>query len=61
MTGNRDTTLAHPDDGVASVRWAAPVRQDKIRRLYETDARGLTDEALIDDVGLALYLRCQSS
>ena len=42
------------------VKWSLPVRQDKIRRLYETDASGLVDEALIDDVGYALYLRCRS-
>lgn len=43
-----------------TIRWAAPVRRDRIRRLYETDARGLTDEDLIEDVGCALYLRCRS-
>ena len=47
-------------DGIAWVRWARPVRQDKVRRLYETDARGIMDEELIDDVGCALYLRCRS-
>lgn len=47
-------------DGIAEVRWAPPVRQDRLRRLYEADARGITDEALIEDVGLALYLRCRS-
>lgn len=48
------------EDGIAWVRWARPVRPDKVRRLYETDARGITDEALIDDVGCALFLRCRS-
>lgn len=48
------------EDGIAEVRWALPVRQDRLRRLYEADARGITDEALTDDVGLALYLRCRS-
>lgn len=47
-------------DDIALVRWARPVRRDKVRRLYETDARGITDETLIDDVGCALYLRCRS-
>ena len=32
----------------------------KIRRLYETDAMGIVDEELLDDVGLSLCLRCQS-
>lgn len=41
-------------------RWASKVPQHKIRRLYELDAQGLTDETLVDDVGLGLYLRCRS-
>lgn len=41
-------------------RWAPKVPPHKIRRLYELDAQGLTDETLIDDVGLGLYLRCRS-
>jgi hypothetical protein len=41
-------------------RWARRVEQQKIRQLYETDARGITDEELIDDVGYALFARCES-
>jgi ribosomal protein L37AE/L43A len=41
-------------------RWAQRVPQAKIRQLYETDARGLYDEELIDEVGWALYARCRS-
>jgi hypothetical protein len=41
-------------------RWARRVEQQKIRRLYESDARGITDEELIDDVGYALLARCES-
>jgi len=52
-------TAAEQDD-IACVRWAQPVRPDKVGRLYQTDARGITDEALIDDVGCALFLRCRS-
>lgn len=48
------------EDGIGWVRWARPVRQDKLRRLYEADARGIADDALIDDVGCALFLRCRS-
>ncbi len=44
----------------AKIRWAPKVRQDKIWRLYQNDARGILDEALIDDVGLALLDRCRS-
>ncbi len=55
-----DNTRSASENGIAEVRWARPVRPDKIRRLYEADAQGLVDEELIDDVGLALYLRCRS-
>jgi hypothetical protein len=41
-------------------RWAPRVEQEKIRRLYETDARGIVDEELIDDVGYAMLGRCES-
>jgi hypothetical protein len=41
-------------------RWAPRVAQDKIRRLYETDARGTVDDELIDDVGYAMLARCES-
>ena len=40
--------------------WAPRVRRHKIRTLYENDAKGICDEALIDDVGYALLARCQS-
>jgi hypothetical protein len=36
------------------------VRQFKIRRLYDNDAQGIIDEDLIDEVGYALYARCES-
>ncbi len=40
--------------------WAPKVSLGMIRRLYEMDARGLVDEALIDKVGYALLDRCES-
>jgi hypothetical protein len=40
--------------------WAPRVPQRKIRRLYETDAKGIYDDDLIDDVGYALLARCES-
>ncbi len=55
-----DTLAANDTGSTEQIAWARPVRQDKIRRLYEMDARGIADEALIDDVGCALYLRCRS-
>ena len=42
------------------IRWAPKVRPDRVRRLYEQDARGIGDDELIDDVGLRLHARCRS-
>lgn len=42
------------------VRWAPKAPRKKIRRLCHLDAMGALDEALLDDVGLRLALRCQS-
>jgi hypothetical protein len=42
------------------IRWEPRVSQQKIRLLYETDAKGIYDEELIDEVGFALLARCQS-
>ncbi|HLB76658.1 MAG TPA: AAC(3) family N-acetyltransferase, partial [Candidatus Dormibacteraeota bacterium] len=42
------------------VRWAPRLRPEKLRRLYETDARGILDEDLVDEVAYALYSRCES-
>jgi hypothetical protein len=40
--------------------WAPRVRMEKIRRIYQNDARGILDEELLDDVGITLYCRCES-
>lgn len=42
------------------VHWYPKVQPSKIRRLYESDARGLLDQWLLDEVGFELYMRCQS-
>lgn len=47
-------------EDVFVVRWSPKVRQSEIQRLYTNDARGLIDESLIDNVGWALYMRCES-
>jgi hypothetical protein len=36
------------------------VAQSKIRQLYETDAMGIYDKDLIDEVGYSLLARCES-
>jgi len=41
-------------------RWAPRVTQEEVRRLYETDARGIYDEEMIDEVGYGLLARCES-
>lgn len=40
--------------------WAPRVKPRLIRRLYENDAQGLCDEDLLNEVGWALYSRCES-
>ena len=40
--------------------WAPRVPRWKIARLYENDAGGLVDEALIRDVAYSLLERCRS-
>lgn len=47
-------------DGADEIRWPSRVPKRKIKQLYETDAKGIYDEELIDEVGLALYARCES-
>jgi hypothetical protein len=40
--------------------WSPRVPKSKIARLYETFARGIVDDELIDDVGFSLLARCES-
>ncbi|MBI2938850.1 MAG: hypothetical protein HYY04_00295 [Chloroflexi bacterium] len=42
------------------MRWAPRVSRALILRLYETDARGIVDEELIDEVAFGFYARCKS-
>ena len=42
------------------IQWAPRVSQQKVLQLYQTDARGIRDEELIDDVGYGLLARCES-
>lgn len=44
----------------APIRWNPRVPRHKIRALYESQARGLLDEELLDSVALTIFLRCQS-
>ncbi|MEK7475339.1 MAG: GNAT family N-acetyltransferase [Candidatus Coatesbacteria bacterium] len=47
-------------DGASEVRWAHRVPKEPIRRLYESEAAGVIDEALLDDVGTRFAMRCES-
>ena len=49
-----------PPAGRPRIRWAPRLDPRRLRRLYAREARGLAPAALIDDVGLALLLRCES-
>ena len=40
--------------------WSPRVKMGRIRRLYETDAKGVRNEELLDEVGTALLCRCES-
>ncbi len=41
------------------IEWSPRVPQQKIRLLYEKDAKGIIDEELIDDVAFSFFMRCQ--
>jgi hypothetical protein len=47
-------------DGAQELQWARRVKPEVIRRLYTLDAKGIVDEELIDEVGYALFARCES-
>jgi len=55
-----DGDLPSSPKDLAAVRWAPRVSPGAIRRLYETDARGIVDAEQVDDVGHSLYARCRS-
>lgn len=42
------------------ISWAPKVPKAKIQRLYAADARGMAEEELVDEVGWALWSRCDS-
>ena len=51
---------SQPPVGRPRIHWAPRLDPRRLRRLYAREARGLAPAALIDDVGLALLLRCES-
>lgn len=45
---------------LSAPQWAPPVRRQMIRRLYEADAAGLGKDSLVNEVGYAVFFRCES-
>jgi hypothetical protein len=45
---------------IDEVHWAPRVPPEYIRRLYASDAHGMLDEELLDDVLISLLIRCES-
>jgi hypothetical protein len=42
------------------ISWSPKIQQSKIWKLYQNDASGAIDDALVEDVGLGLLQRCES-
>ncbi|MDR0324895.1 MAG: hypothetical protein LBI19_02210 [Oscillospiraceae bacterium] len=42
-------------------KWASKVSRSKLIRLYQSEAQGLLDENLLDDVGYSFYTRCKQA
>ena len=45
---------------ISEITWARRVSREKIKRLYESDAKNIQDNELIDEVGYGLYARADS-
>lgn len=48
------------DPNQAMINWAPKVPRAYVQRLYDTDARGIVDDELIERVAWALWARCDS-
>jgi hypothetical protein len=42
------------------IRWAPKIVRTRIWQLYQNDALGTIDDALLEDVGFSLWLRCKA-
>jgi hypothetical protein len=60
VTPPTDPTSAGLKSARSEIRWPPRVSKVKLRRLYQADAQGIIDQALLDDVGITLLLRCQA-
>ena len=52
-------TASHLDPA-SDIRWPKRVTKERLRRLYVSEANGLLDTELLDEVGITLYLRCEA-
>jgi hypothetical protein len=48
------------EETLAKIRWAPRLRPQLLKRLYESDAQGIRDLELCDEVGMILYMRCRT-
>ncbi|WP_157950072.1 hypothetical protein [Vallitalea okinawensis] len=42
-------------------KWCPKVSRSDIKRLYNSDTKGMLDQELLEEVGLAIYVRCKTS
>lgn len=49
-----------PSEMDRRIKWSPKLQPKLLQRLYELNATGINDDELIDDVGIRLYLRCES-
>jgi len=42
------------------IKWAPKLQPDILRKFYKMNSSGIIDDELIDNIGLKLYLRCES-
>jgi len=57
-----DKLLEHVDPAKFNqFKWHKKVSRRDLNALYQGEAKGMLDEALLDDVGLGFYLRCKQA
>jgi len=42
------------------IKWAAKIHPNILKKFYDMSASGVIDDEIVDDVGIRLYLRCES-
>lgn len=42
-------------------KWCPKVSRSDIKRLYNSDAKGMLDQDLLEEIGLTIYVRCKTS